>query len=42
MVDKVDQDILATAAYDFTIKIWNLSETKAETHSLDGHEDQVR
>ena len=42
MVDKVDQDILATAAYDFTIKIWNLGDPKAETHSLDGHEDQVR
>ena len=35
------QGILATAAYDYKIKIWNLIDTKAETHSLDGHEDQV-
>jgi len=35
------EGILATAAYDFTIKIWNLNDTKAETHSLDGHEDQI-
>lgn len=35
------EGILATAAYDFTIKIWNLADTKAETHSLDGHEDQI-
>ena len=36
-----NQGILATAAYDYTIKIWNLADTKAETHSLEGHEDQV-
>merc|ERR1712025_1437150 len=24
-----------------TIKIWNLTDTKAETHSLGGHEDQI-
>lgn len=34
------QDVLATAAYDMTVKIWDLEALKL-CYTLTGHEDQV-
>lgn len=34
------KDVLLTATYDMTIKIWNL-DTLAEEHCLQGHTDQI-
>jgi len=37
----IAQGIIATAAYDFSIKIWNLSADNEEKIILNGHADQI-
>jgi len=37
----VAKDIVATASYDGTIKIWSLEDIKEEKHTLTGHMDHI-